>query len=845
MPEFITVEAALARHRDQVSAMVREPKLEGLIWEATLACNLACSHCGNPVEGKEGDGPWRHGAELKTDEIRRILSQIAEDFDASKISLGISGGEATLRKDLCDVVAHAKSLGFASVSLTTNCTMTGRDPALVDRLVEAGVSLFLVSLDGLQESHDRQRGIPGSFAHVVATIRYLRERHPRVGIAVNTIATPTNWHDVPGVHALLSELRVPVWHLGPVSPVGRAVDPATHLTNEQLRDLLSWIAEKNKPANLEASGVRASWVCDGWVGAAFEGRVRESLFFCGAGTRIASILYDGKAATCLEVRREIAVQGDLRRERLKDVWDRRYAWFRTDREKFRKGPCATCEQWDWCQGSSLHLREADGTLVECIYHRVSQVPERPDALPTVIETVELAPLSMVERDGAWIVGNEDTGVFAEMPPLAVMVLRELSREPRVDAVRATVRQRLGRDVDVSAFVRSVARGGFVAKVNGAALPSAAVPKKRRTLFDGVRPERLAWMRGPAFWLAALAPFAAALAAMAADPWYRPSYRDFFWTDWFTLVGLTVFTTMALLIVKHEAGHVFMARALGARASLSIGTRVTYVTVQTDATNLWVLPRAERMKVYGAGMATDAFLVGVGTLLLALGHEGSVPALAHPTFVAVTRLVILAAAMLIAFQFFFHLRTDVYYVLAHALDCRNLYGDAQTWLKKRVAWAVPRWRALPEPQAEPRERRWIRAYAVLHLVGVAFLLGYLFGIILPALATAYGWAFGVFVGAATGGAVPLRDLADALLFVGVHAMYFVVLGWLHWRDRRRATTGVVQPQQDEATRRLLAHAAPEGMTRTRGGRVAMMTAGRPVGLGPHLKAAALRARREGP
>lgn len=844
MPELLTVEDALSRHRAQVLDAIAKPKLQGLIWEATLACNLACTHCGNPVEGKEGDGPWRRASELRTEEIRRILSEIAEDFDASAISLGITGGEPTLRPDLCAVVAHARKLGF-SVSLTTNCMLTGKDLALADRLVEAGVQLFTISLDGLREGHDRQRGIEGSFDRVVATIRHLRARHPDVGVTVNTIATPTNWREIPGVYSLVQELGVPLWNLGPVSPVGRAASPETHLTNEQLRDLLAWMAEKNRPANVQATGVRVAWVCDGWVGSQFEGRVREGMFFCGAGTRIASILYDGKAATCLEVRRDIGVQGDLREKRLSEVWSNEYAWFRKDRERFRQGPCATCSEWDWCQGSSLHLREADGALIECIFHRQSQAKTDEAGLPAIVETVELAELTIVERDGAWVVGNEDTGTFAQMPPIAVDVLRSLRAHPQIERARRDVRDRTGRDVDVAAFVRSIARGGFVAKVNGAALPSASLPKKQRQLFRNLRPERLAWMRTPWFWVATLVPFALALAEMAFDPWYRPGWRDFFFTDWLTVVGLTVFLVTGLSIVKHEMGHVLMARALGARAALTLGTRVTYLAVQTDASSLWVLSRRDRMKVYLAGMAVDAFVIGALTLLLGAGHVGLVPALAHPSFVALAKLVVLASFMTLAFQFFLHLRTDVYYVLAHAADCRDLYGDAQAWLKKRAARLVPRWRALAEPSAGPREMRWIRAYALLHFVGVALLLAYFLGLVVPTVVAAYGRALGTYWVASTGGAVPFRDLADATMFVGAHAAYFGVLGYVAWRDRRRTTAGLVAPAPDEATRRLLAHPAPEEMTRTVGGRLAQIDPARvrAVAMGPHMKAAALRERRE--
>jgi len=853
LPELLTVQDALTRHRGLVLDAIREPRLEGLIWEATLACNLACAHCGNPVEGKEGDGPWRHGQELKTDEVKRIFSEVAADFPPGTISIGITGGEATLRKDLSEIVAHLRDLRF-NVSLTTNGMLTGRDPALLDRLVESGVRLFTISIDGLKEGHDRQRGIDGSFDLAVSTIRQLRERHPKVQITVNTIATPLNWKDIPGVYALMQELKVPLWNLGPVSPVGRAKDPLTHLTNEQLRDLLEWITEKNKPANVEATGVRVAWVCDGWVGAAFEGRVRESMFFCGAGTRIASVLYDGKAATCLEVRREIGVQGDLRKERLKDVWERRYDWFRGDRSRFRKGPCVSCDQWDWCQGSSLHLREADGELIECIYHRQAQAkPRDGTGLPTVIDSVELAPLTIVERGGTFIVGNDDTGTFAEMPPIGVAVIRALQREPFVEKARAVVKAQQARDVDVAAFVRSIAAGGFVAKINGVALEGADLPKRRRKLFENVPPERLRFLKGPLFWWITLLPFAAALALMARDAWYRPLWSDFLVSPIYTIVGLSLFASMTILVAKHELGHVLMARALGGRASLGVSTRLAYLVVETDASNLWVLPRKDRMKVYAAGMATDMFVIGVLTLLLAAGREWGVGLFASDGFQTVARLFILGSLLIVLFQFFFQVRTDVYYMVAHGLECRNLYGDARQWLRRRFAWAWPRWRNVPEPNASAREMRWIRMYGVLHFVGVGVFFVYFFGFIVPTLLFVYGHAIDhLWKEVVAPGSQEPVVLVDSLSFFLIHGLYFGAVAWLAWRERRRDATGLAtnaggRAPVDAATARLLSHPAPDGMASTVGGRLYQMdperARQRAVVLGPHLKAATLRASRE--
>ncbi|MFP5355999.1 MAG: heme d1 biosynthesis radical SAM protein NirJ, partial [Gemmatimonadota bacterium] len=57
-----------------------------------------------------------------------------------------TGGEATLRPDLCEIIAYMRDLGFR-VSLTTNGFLTGKDPALLD-LAPTLAAMLGASLDG-------------------------------------------------------------------------------------------------------------------------------------------------------------------------------------------------------------------------------------------------------------------------------------------------------------------------------------------------------------------------------------------------------------------------------------------------------------------------------------------------------------------------------------------------------------------------------------------------------------------------------------------------------------------------------------------------------------------------
>src|SRR5438045_6758485 len=78
--------------------------------DVTYRCNERCVHCYLDHDD--------HG-EMTTAEIKGLLDQMA---DAGVFFLVLSGGEIFLRRDLLDIVEHARKLQFA-VKLKTNAVM--------------------------------------------------------------------------------------------------------------------------------------------------------------------------------------------------------------------------------------------------------------------------------------------------------------------------------------------------------------------------------------------------------------------------------------------------------------------------------------------------------------------------------------------------------------------------------------------------------------------------------------------------------------------------------------------------------------------------------------------------
>jgi radical SAM protein with 4Fe4S-binding SPASM domain len=161
-------------------------------FDLTYRCNERCVHCYLDHDD--------HG-ELTTDEVRHVLDQLAE---AGTLFLIFSGGELLLRRDLFDLVAHARGLRF-DVKLKTNGILLREREA--DRIRDAGVREVQISIYSHRaEVHDAITKVRGSLDRSVGAIRFLKARGIRVLIA--NVLMRQNAFDYSGVQALARQLGV-------------------------------------------------------------------------------------------------------------------------------------------------------------------------------------------------------------------------------------------------------------------------------------------------------------------------------------------------------------------------------------------------------------------------------------------------------------------------------------------------------------------------------------------------------------------------------------------------------------------------------------------------------------
>lgn len=164
----------------------------GVHIDLTWRCNERCIHCYLDHDD---------AAELTLPELRGLLDRMAE---AGVFFVTFSGGEIFLRKDLEQIVAHARARSF-DIKLKTNALLIG--PAQAAWISRLGVHQVQVSVYSHRaDVHDAITKVKGSLDRSLRAIARLRGMGIRVVIAC--VLMRQNAGDYEGVRQLAAGLGV-------------------------------------------------------------------------------------------------------------------------------------------------------------------------------------------------------------------------------------------------------------------------------------------------------------------------------------------------------------------------------------------------------------------------------------------------------------------------------------------------------------------------------------------------------------------------------------------------------------------------------------------------------------
>jgi len=342
-----------------------------VVWEITLACDLKCQHCGSRAGRRRPD-------ELTTAECLDLVAQLAR-LGTREVTL--IGGEAYLRRDWVEIVRAVRAHGM-------DCAMqTGAlhlNEERIRQAAEAGIQAIGISVDGLEELHDRLRGVKGSFAAAFEALRLLRKHG--VASSVNTQITSQVLPQLRELCDLFIEAGAKNWQVQLTVAMGRAADnPELLLQPFQLLEVMPLLAElfwtgvergmRLQPGNNVGYFGPYESV---WRGGG-DDRVHWSS--CNAGENTMGIEADGTIKGCPSLPTVGYAGGNVRDLTLEDIWrntpELNFNLTRAGEELW--GYCHGCYYADSCRGGCTWLSHSlfgrPGNNPYC-HHRVLELNAR-------------------------------------------------------------------------------------------------------------------------------------------------------------------------------------------------------------------------------------------------------------------------------------------------------------------------------------------------------------------------------------------------------------------------------------------------------------------------------------
>jgi radical SAM protein with 4Fe4S-binding SPASM domain len=196
----------------------------------TYRCNNDCAHCYNARE--------RNFPELSTKQWFRILDQL---WALGVPHIVFTGGEATLRNDLPELIRHAESNGQIT-GLNTNARRLA-DERYVQSLVEAGLDHVQITVESCNEQiHDEMMRAKGAFWQTVEGLR--NALNNKLYVMTNTTMLRTNIHTIPNTLDFLADMGVPTIGLNALIYSGHGLTVGTGLRESELQPILDIATRK-------------------------------------------------------------------------------------------------------------------------------------------------------------------------------------------------------------------------------------------------------------------------------------------------------------------------------------------------------------------------------------------------------------------------------------------------------------------------------------------------------------------------------------------------------------------------------------------------------------------------
>ncbi|MBM4320757.1 MAG: SPASM domain-containing protein, partial [Deltaproteobacteria bacterium] len=267
--------------------------------------------------------------------------------------------EPLLREDWEALTSRLQARGVR-VNTISNGWLTA-ERSMVQRIKDAGLTTFALSVDGLGEKHDEIRCRPGSFARILRSYE-LAAQVGGLTLAAVTTVTRLCIDDLEQLYHQLLDSGVRLWQLQVCTAQGRMQrdDPILPGPRDLLR-LADFIVEKKAEGKMRLDpadniGYYGPWELQHGFRSTQWGRVN---FWsgCQAGCQVMGIDANGDIKGCLSLPSDLSgvVEGNVRAQSLAEIWWKPggFAYNRQFSLAMLEGACRSCTYRGLCRAGCV------------------------------------------------------------------------------------------------------------------------------------------------------------------------------------------------------------------------------------------------------------------------------------------------------------------------------------------------------------------------------------------------------------------------------------------------------------------------------------------------------------
>jgi len=249
--------------------------------QLTTACNYRCRMC--PFGMPKAKRPVAFNAVNGSFPLKLFRKVIDEGASLGLKALDLSYyNEPLLRDDLMSFIDYADDRGVLDIMLSTNGELL--NPGVSDRLLDSGITRFLISLDATTKATFEKIRIGGNFETVIRNLRYFLKRKSE---------------------------------LGRTTPITRASFLKTKLNEDELGDFVSYW----KP-RVDYLSIQELNKFEGLTDELFpRGRIRNAGFRCHQPWHRLAVRPNGDVLPCCTAWGLVLVVGNLNSQSLTDIWN--------------------------------------------------------------------------------------------------------------------------------------------------------------------------------------------------------------------------------------------------------------------------------------------------------------------------------------------------------------------------------------------------------------------------------------------------------------------------------------------------------------------------------------------